>query len=51
METRRIIAKVIADHSGKSMEEVLAKTATDSYFRAAEAVEFGLADRIITSLT
>ena len=51
METRRIIAKVIAEHSGKSMEEVLAKTATDSYFRAAEAVEFGLAARIITSLT
>ena len=51
METRQIIARVIAEHSGKSMEEVLAKTATDSYFRAAEAVEFGLADRIITSLT
>ena len=50
METRQIIAKVIADHSGKSMEEVLAKTATDSYFRAEEAVEFGLADNIITSL-
>ena len=50
METRQIIAKVIADHSGKSMEEVLAKTATDSYFRAEESVEFGLADRVITSL-
>lgn len=51
METRRIIAKVIADHAGKPLEEVLAKTATDSYFRAEEAVAFGLADRIITSLT
>ena len=50
METRQIIARVIAEHSGKSMEEVLAKTATDSYFRAEEAVEFGLADSIITSL-
>ena len=50
METRQIIAKVIADHSGKSTEEILAKTASDSYFRAEEAVEFGLADRIITSL-
>ena len=49
METRQIVAKVIADHSGKTMEEVLAKTATDSYFRAQEAVEFGLADHIITS--
>ena len=50
METRRIIAGVIAEHSGKSMEEILAKTATDSYFRAKEAVEFGLADHIITDL-
>ena len=50
METRQIIANVIAEHSGKTMEEVLAKTATDSYFRAEEAVEFGLADNIITSL-
>lgn len=51
METRQIIAKVIAEHSGKSMDEILAKTATDSYFRAEEAVEFGLADHIITSLS
>ena len=50
METRQIIANVIAEHSGKTMEEVLAKTATDSYFRAEEAVEFGLADHIITNL-
>ena len=50
METRQIIARVIAEHSGKSMEEILAKTASDSYFRAEQAVEFGLADHIITSL-
>ena len=50
METRQIIARVIAEHSGKSMEEILARTATDSYFRAKEAVEFGLADHIITDL-
>ena len=50
MATRQIIARVISEHSGKSLEEVLAKTATDSYFRAEEAVEFGLADHIITSL-
>ena len=50
METRQIIARVIAEHSGKSMEEILAKTASDSYFRAEEALEFGLADHIITSL-
>ena len=50
METRQIIARVIAEHCGKSMEEILAKTANDCYFRAEEAVKFGLADHIITSL-
>ena len=51
METRQNIARVIAEHSGKSMDEVLAKTASDSYFRAEEAIEFGLADQIITGLS
>lgn len=49
METRQITARVIAEHSGKSLEEILEKTATDSFFRAEEAVAFGLADNIITS--
>ena len=49
MEIRQITAKVIAEHAGKSLEEVLEKTATDSFFCANEAVAFGLADRIITS--
>ncbi len=50
METRQITAQVIAKHTGKSMEEILEKTATDSFFRAEEAVAFGLADNIITRL-
>lgn len=51
METRQITARVIAEHSGKSLEEVLEKTAADSFFRAEDAVAFGLADNIITSLS
>ena len=49
MLTRQITAQIIAEHSGRSLEEVLEKTATDSFFRAEEAVAFGLADNIITS--
>ena len=49
METRRIIADVIAEHSGKSREEIYEKTASDCYFRAKEAIDFGLADNIISS--
>ena len=48
METRRIVAEVIAQHSGRSLDDILAKTATDSYFRAEDAIKFGLADHIIT---
>lgn len=49
METRRIVAEVIAQHTGRSLDDILAKTATDSYFRAEDAIKFGLADHIITS--
>lgn len=48
METRRITASVIAEHAGRSLEEILEKTASDCFFRAEEAVAFGLADHIIT---
>lgn len=50
MQTRQTIAEIIADNTGKSLDEVLVKTASDSYFDAKEAVEWGLADRIIYEL-
>ena len=50
MRTREITADIIASHSGHSIKEVYAKTATDSYFSAQEAVAWGLADRIMDKL-
>ena len=50
MQTRQTIADLISKHTGKSLEDVLAKTASDSYFDAEQAVEWGLADRIIHEL-
>ena len=50
MQTRQTIAEIISEHTGKSLEEVLSKTASDSYFDAKEAVEWGLADGIIYEL-
>lgn len=47
METRRITAQLLAQHTGKSLTAIYRKTAKDSWFAAREAVEFGLADRII----
>ena len=50
MHTREVTAQVIARHTGKALEEVLEKTARDTYFEAEEAVAWGLADRIVTSI-
>ena len=50
MRIRDITANVIARHSGMSLERVFELTASDTYFEAKEAVEAGLADRIITRL-
>lgn len=48
METRALIAEIIAEHSGKTVEEILGLTAADTWFNAKEAVDFGLADKILT---
>lgn len=50
METREIIGTVLAKHTGKTLEEIYEKTATDSWFSAQEAVDFGLADNIIYNI-
>lgn len=50
MRIRDITAGVIARHSGMPIDRVFELTATDTYFEAEEAVEVGLADRIITKL-
>lgn len=50
MRTREITAQVIAEHTGKSLEEVYETTSRDSYFEAPDAVEFGLADQVIDRL-
>ena len=50
MQTRSIVAEILAKHTGHTISEVLSKTATDTYFDASEAVAWGLADQIITTL-
>lgn len=50
MEIREITASILADHTGHTLEEVYEKTRQDSYFNAQEAVDWHLADRIITKI-
>lgn len=49
MRTRRQAAQTLADCTGRTVEEILEKTAKDCFFSAQEAVEFGLVDSIMTS--
>ena len=50
MRTREITAQIMAEHTGKTLEEVYEVTANDTFFEASAAVEFGLADRIVDEL-
>ena len=50
MRTREITAQVIAEHTGKTLDEVYELTAKDTFFEARDAVENGLADRVIETL-
>lgn len=50
METRESTAKILAEQTGKTLEEIYEKTETDTWFTAQEAVEFGLADRVIQEI-
>lgn len=47
MYTREVTAKILAERTGHTLEEVYEKTAQDTYFDAREALDWGLADRII----
>lgn len=49
-ECREVTCKIIADRSGHTIEEIYEKTKSDTYFKADEALEFGLATKIITSI-
>ena len=48
METRDILASIIAEKTGRPVDEILKVTREDSIYNAREAVEFGLATSIIT---
>lgn len=47
-ETREMLARIIADRTGKSLDEIYKVTAEDSYYKAKAAIEFGLATEIIS---
>lgn len=50
MRTRQSMAEIYARHSKKTVEEILAVTSKDTYFTPEAAIEFGLADSIVTTM-
>ncbi len=46
-EVRETTAGIIAEKTGKTLEEIYAVTADDTYYNAREAVDFGLATEIL----
>lgn len=50
MKTRKVVAGILAQCTGRSLTEIYGKTAKNSFFSAEEAVAFGLADRVIRTL-
>lgn len=50
MKSRRELCSILADCTGKSLQQIYCQTRKDTYFDAEGAVAFGLADRIIQKI-
>jgi ATP-dependent Clp protease protease subunit len=48
IKSKRELTRIIANHTGKSVEQIQADSERDKYFTAEEAVAYGLADEVLT---
>ena len=48
IRTREKLNKLLSEHTGKSIEEIVRDTERDNYLTAEEALEYGLIDKVIT---
>ncbi|MBQ8028747.1 MAG: ATP-dependent Clp endopeptidase proteolytic subunit ClpP [Clostridia bacterium] len=48
LRTRDKLNKILAENTGKSIEEIAADTERDNYMTAEQALEYGLIDKILT---
>ena len=51
LRSRSAMADILSKRTGRTVEEILEKTEQETTFSAREAVEFGLADQVLDSLT
>lgn len=50
LRIRSAMADILSERTGRTVEEILEKTERETTFDAQEAVEFGLADQVLTSV-
>ncbi|MGN0325870.1 MAG: ClpP family protease [Lachnospiraceae bacterium] len=50
LQTREMLNGILAEHSGKTLEEINKATDHDNFMTAKEAIEFGLCDEIVTRI-
>lgn len=50
LETRQTLNGILAQHTGKTVDEINAATAFDNMMNAEQAVEFGICDKVVDSL-
>ena len=50
LETRDLINQILAEHTGKTIEEINSATSFDNMMNAKQAVEFGICDKIVDGL-
>ena len=50
MAKRKVLSGILAEHTGKNIQQIYKVTAKDTYFGAEEAVAFGLADSIVEKM-
>ena len=46
-KSRQRLDRILAENTGKTMEEIALATERDNYMSAQEALEFGLIDKVI----
>ena len=46
-KNKQRLARILAENTGKSVEEIIADTERDNYMSAQEALAYGLIDKII----
>ena len=49
-ETRGIVNEILAEHTGRTTDEIDEATTFDNYMNAQEAIEFGICDAVTTSV-